>query len=122
MQRWTVMESFTGRYRRLINHGGLSFWCMFDYSVTLDPEANAVVVSLNSEADSKSQEWFPHLHRGIMRGCEMSTERGRELMGIRIEISKIYTHPIDTTADSCEQYGLHFILDEVDSRSVPVGV
>ena len=118
--QWSITEPFAGRYRRVINFGGRPYWCMFDYTVTPAPASSPVEVSLAGDADAESREWFPHLYRGIMRGYEAAHERRQQLVGIWIEVRKVYTHPIDTTAPGCEQYGFAFVFDVVCRRSVPI--
>ena len=74
-------------------------------------------IALAASADDVSVEWFPHLRRGMLRGAEWDHERGVEWAGVRVEIRKIYTHPIDTTARGCEFHGVSFIGD-LRKRSV----
>jgi len=118
VERWTVTESFAGRHRPHIVHGGKPYWCMFDYAVSPVPECDGVEVCLAAGADEGTAEWFPHIRRGILRGYEAARNHGREPVGIRVEIRKVHTHPIDTTAPGCERYGYSFMVDLVQHRCV----
>jgi hypothetical protein len=107
--RWTIAETFEGRYRPHINHGGKPFYCAFDYTASPAPEVGGIEVELADEADRESAEWFPHLRAGMMQAWRASRERGRELVGIRVVVRRVSTHPIVTTACACERYGRSFI-------------
>jgi hypothetical protein len=118
VERWTIAEPSDGRYRLHINHGGTPYWCMFDFAILPAPDRVGVEFALAIQADSVSAEWFPHLHRGMLRGLETAREYGREWVGVRIEVRRVHTHPTDTTARGCERYGFSFVLDELWSRGV----
>jgi hypothetical protein len=42
----------------------------------------------------------------------------RLLSGVRVEVAKIHTHPVDTTAQGCERYGSMFIVQLGRHRAV----
>lgn len=109
MERYTVTESFEGRYRLHLNQGGAPMWCMFDFAVYPAPPCDGFVIELVSSADPVSSEWFPHLRLGMQRAVEAARARGREWVGVRVEIRKIHAHPVDTTARACERYGTRFV-------------
>ncbi|WP_020475680.1 hypothetical protein [Zavarzinella formosa] len=118
MERWTITEASDGRYRLHINHGGKPFWCMFDFTVRPAPGCDGVEFVLASDADPMSAEWFPHLHRGMLCGLDTARVHGRVWAGARVEVRKVHTHPIDTTARGCEFYGFNFVLDVLPCRGV----
>ncbi len=120
MEHWTIPEPLVGRFRLHIQFGGQPFWCMFDYVLTPAPLNEPVEVTLAEGADFVSQEWFPHIRRGIVRGLAEAEERVRELVGVRVEIQKVYDHLVDTTSQGCELYGQRFADDLVWRRSLPV--
>jgi hypothetical protein len=91
---------------------------MFDFAVSPAPECSGVEVGLAADADPESVKWFPHLRRGMLRGLETAREHGREWVRVRVEIRKVHTHPIDTTARGCDRYGFGFALDELPHRGV----
>jgi hypothetical protein len=109
MERWTIAEPSEGRFRPHINHGGTAFWCMLDFALLIVPESNPIEFALAVDADPISVEWFPHLRRGFLQGMEKDREHGREWIGVRVEVQKIHTHPIDTTEIGCERYGYLFV-------------
>ena len=112
MDRWTIQEPFSGQYRLMINHGGSPFWCMMDFAVWPEHISEEVTIS-TIDADDVTLKWFPYLRLGMLRGLAKARDSGAEWSGIRIEIQKIYAHPIDTTAQGCENYGFSFILDRL---------
>ena len=120
MESWTVRESHGARYRLMINHGGQSYWCMFDYLVSPTPGNGQTEIELSADADAVSIKWFPHLRNGMLRGLVEERERGRELVGTRIEVQKVYEHSVDTTARGCETYGFNFVIDLMSGKAVPV--
>jgi hypothetical protein len=91
---------------------------MFDFAVRPAPECGGVEIGLTADADPVSAEWFPHLRQGMLRGLETAREHGREWAGVRVEVRKVHTHPIDTTTRGCERYGFEFALDELPRRGV----
>ena len=111
MERWTITERLADRFRLSINFGGRAFWCMFDYIASADPEVDGIEVLTSATVDSDTAEWFPHIKRGMEEGREqLKKHYGRLLTGVRIEVTKIHTHPIDTTVHGCERYGSEFIV------------
>lgn len=119
MERWTIAEPFDGRYRLHISFGGGGrFWCMFDFAVHPEPGTAGVEVELGAGADAASVEWFPHIRAGMLRGLQSERERGREWVGIRVEVRRVHTHPLDTTSNGCEYYGFHFVYGELPPHGV----
>jgi hypothetical protein len=117
LERRTITEPFEGRYRPRISHGGEPFYCAFDYKASPAPGVAGVEVELDDEADRESAEWFPHLRRGMRQGWLAARERGQELVGIRVIVRRVSTHPIATTACACERYGRYFI-DHLSHRAL----
>lgn len=122
MESWTIAEPSEGRFRLHINFGGTPFWCTFDFVLRPAQECDGVEISLAANADPLSLEWFPHLRLGMLRGLEAAHDKGREWVGGKVEITKIHTHPTDTTARGCERYGLEFVLIELPQRGIQVTV
>jgi hypothetical protein len=120
MERWTLTQSFSGRYRLHIQFGGRPFWCMFDYAAAPEPLSEGVEITLADGADRVSADWFPHLKRGMEQGLAEAEQRGRRLVGVRVTVQKIHEHPVDTTAYGCERYGCSFTNALVWHRAVPV--
>jgi hypothetical protein len=107
--QWTILKPFELTFKFIVDTGGINPFCMFDIAVSYAPEYKGIVVELAVEADAESVEWFPHVHRGMLRGLETAQEDGRELVGIHIVVTKIYTHEIATTECACERNGNMFI-------------
>ncbi len=83
---------------------------MFDYAVTSVPGRDGIEIVAGADADAETVRWFPDLKRGMEAGWLMLQEHhARVLTGVRIEVTKIHTHPVDTTARGCEVYGSRFI-------------
>src|SRR5689334_18483656 len=61
VERWTLKELLTGRYRLHIQFGGRPFWCMFDYAAAPTQGSEAVEIVLADGADLVSAIWFPPL-------------------------------------------------------------
>jgi hypothetical protein len=120
VEAWTVRESLAGRYRLFINFGGKPYWCMFDYAVSPTHGNELAAIEITADADNVTQKWFPDIRQGMLRGFAEERERGREFVGIRIEVRKVHEHPIDTTARGCERYGASFVRDLLSSNAVPV--
>jgi hypothetical protein len=118
VERWTIAEPSDGRYRLHINHGGRPDWCMFEFAVLPAPASSEVEVGLAADADPASAEWFPHLRRGMLRGLAAAREHGRKWAGARVEVRKVHTHPVDTTAHGCERYAFTFVVEELPARGV----
>jgi hypothetical protein len=110
MKRLTLSKAFAGHYRPIVEHGGRPTWCSFEFAMSPLPECKTIEVSIAADADGKTVEWFPHIQRGMLRECAALRDEGSELSGIRVEIRKIHTHAIDTTAACCERYGRDFVL------------
>lgn len=120
MELWTVREPLSGRYRLMINFGGRPYWCMFDYAVLPVSDVHLVRIELSAGTDDVSRKWFPHLRQGMICGLMEAQERGRRLVGTRVEVQKVYEHSVDTTAHGCERYGHSFICDLIWKRAVQV--
>ena len=119
MERWTIAEPQADRFRLHINFGGRSFWCMFDYAVAPEPGREGIEVVAGADADAETVRWFPDLKRGMETGWLILQEHdGRLLSGVRVEVTKIHTHPVDTTAQGCEWYGRIFIVQLGPDRAV----
>jgi hypothetical protein len=93
---------------------------MFDFAIQPAPELRGVLVELATNADALSAEWFPHLRRGMTEGLEAARERGREWIGLRIEVRRIHIHLVATTADACDRYGRRFIVDRLPHLGVQI--
>lgn len=118
MQRYTIAERLEGRYRLHINHGGQPFWCMFDYVISPDSQSGDAEIHLATGADSETIVWFAHLRRGMLAGLERASIYGQQWVGVRIEVRKVFSHPIDTTAQACEYYGLRFVHEELSRHGL----
>jgi hypothetical protein len=95
---------------------------MFDYAVLPVSDVCLLRIELSADADDVSRKWFPHLHQGMVRGLMEAQERGRQLVGARVEVQKVYEHSVDTTARGCERYGHSFVCDLIWNWAVPVNV
>jgi hypothetical protein len=91
---------------------------MFDYRMRPAPECVGMEIALAVGADAVTAELFPHLSRGMFRGLTSEIEQGRVWTGVRVEVQKIHTHPIDTTAQGCERYGFSFATHELRFRGL----
>ncbi len=112
MERWTIPHPLSGRFRLHINFGGPGFWCMFDHRTTPDQHVDGVEVSVSAAADADTRAWFLHIRRGMETGEQWLQEHhGRLLTGVRVEITKVHTHAVATTAVGCERYGKEFIYE-----------
>lgn len=109
MEQWTCAEPTTGRFNPHINHGGMPFWCMFDYAIRPAPKCGGIEFVLAEDADPDSRQWYPHLLQGFERGLEAERDRGHIWVGVEVEIRKIHTHPNVTTVSGCEFYGASFV-------------
>ena len=113
MEIWTIPEGLTGKYRPHINFGDRGFWCEFDYAVAHVSHLEGIEVVHTKTDDEETREWFPSIKRGVERAFQSLLEQGRMITAVRVEISKVYTHPVDTTASGCESYGFRFLHDIV---------
>ena len=120
MERRTVLEPLEGRYRLHIQFGGRPYWCMFDYVVSPQVDDGVEIVLAATAPDAVSSHWFPHIRKGMIRGLAEAEERGRRLVGVRIEVQKVFQHDVDTTEQGCERYGSSFMTSLIWDRSAPV--
>ncbi len=91
----------TGRCRVHINNGGAGPWCSFDFIVNRQLNLMCVEVSTPNDADDETQTWFPHVKRGILSGIEeLNAHYGRRLVQSEIQITHVYSHPVDTRANA----------------------
>lgn len=117
--RWTLPKPFERQVRWHINTStGISPYCRFDVVVSLDPEIEGMDIELAPDADDDTVKWFPHLHKGMLRGLENGREEGRTLVGIRVVIKQIDTHPVGTTEHACELNGCLFAYADLVSKAV----
>jgi hypothetical protein len=93
---------------------------MFDYVVSPTHGHERPEIELSVGADDVSSRWFPHIRDGMLRGLAEERERGRELVGTRIEVQKVHEHQVDTTVRACERYGFSFVIDLMSGKAVPV--
>lgn len=92
---------------------------MFDYAIAPVPGQEGFKVVAGADADEETVRWFPDLKRGMEAGWLILQERyARFLNGVRVEVTKIHTHPVDTTAQGCERYGSMFIEQLGRDRAV----
>lgn len=85
---------------------------MFDYVVTPDPGVEEMTVAIVVNADAETVIWFPHIERGMQDGCKVLLDQyGRSLSGVRIEVKKVHSHPVDTNAEVCKRYGSQFVVN-----------
>jgi len=121
MEQWTISEPHTDRFRLSIDFGGRPYWCMFDYIVAPVPACEGIEIVIRADPNADTEQWFPDLKRGMEMGwASLREESGQLLTGVRITVTKIHTHPVDTTARGCERYGWAFIVELVRSRAVQV--
>lgn len=119
MEWLAIAEPFEGVCRACIDGGGLPIWCMFDYAVSPAPGNDGVDVVLAEGADRESIRWFPHVKRGIEEARASWQDHGKALTRIEVVITKIPSHPVNTTVGACEVYGAIFVRTLLD-RSTPV--
>ena len=94
---------------------------MFDYVVTPVPAVDGVEIVVGSAADADTAKWFPDLKRGMEAGwVSLQKHDGHILSGVRVEVTKIHAHPMDTTACGCERYGRIFIIELGRHRAIRV--
>lgn len=118
MERRTIVEPHADRFRMHINFGGRPFWCMFDYAVEPAPGREGMRVVMAAGADQDTVRWFDDLRRGMETGWAELQRDGLLLTGVRVVVTKIHAHPIDTTAAGCERYGRAFVMDLARRRTV----
>jgi hypothetical protein len=120
VERWKIPDVLAGRYRRHINFGGRGYWCMFDYTARPASGLDTLMVEVAEGADADTARWFPHLKRGMESGWRVLQDHyGRLLVGVRVEVTKVYAHLVDTTPLGCERYGSEFIEGLGRFRAVP---
>jgi hypothetical protein len=104
-------RTHTGRCRIHINNGGVGPWCSFDFIVNRQLNLTGVEVSTPNDTDEETQTWFPHVKRGILYGIEdLNAHYERRLVQSDIQITHVYSHPVDTTAEGCERYGRLWVI------------
>jgi hypothetical protein len=74
-------------------------------TLRLEPYAGrAPVVFLNAaEADANVQQWVPSVEEGIQQFVAERSERGQRLTGLRVVLTRLVQHSIDSRARSFER-------------------
>lgn len=122
MERRTVRAAHEGRCRVHVNSGGRGTWCSFDYVIRPAPSDAGVAVEIGDAPDAETLRWFPDVRRGISLGSQRLRDHyGIDLAGLLVTITKVHSHPIDTTPEGCERYGCLFIegFGQDQSKCVP---
>lgn len=110
-ERRTLTAALASRSRYCPNTGGRAFYCECDFDARPAPGLDRVEVDLiASEEDAVL--FFPALRRGLHQQVEDACDRGVQLVDIRIAITRIRTHPIDTCERAAEGCG-RFVADVV---------
>lgn len=111
MDRFTVSKIESGRYRA--KKSPIAKWFVwFDYVIEPDERVSGVAVQIEPAPDGSTQRWFADIKTGIDREVQKLADlKHRELVGIRITISKVIAHEIDTTPQGCESAGREFVFD-----------
>jgi hypothetical protein len=103
----------------MINFGGRGRFCPFTFKVLPAPDSPGVEVVSVAGADEEVTRWLPSLQAGVKQYCDERLADGILLLGIRIEIHAVRTHPVDTYEDGVRSLG-HSFLHEVYVRSEEV--
>ncbi len=77
-------------------------------------------MSRGQEGDEALDRWFPSVKAGIERGCERRANSGEPIVGVRIEVTKVSAHPIDTDAKAMECAGRR-LLNAIESKLEKTG-
>ncbi len=110
MPRWTLPIRQSERFRFHINSGSRDLYLDFDYAlVPLLPGSDVVEIMLASNVPPAAAAWFEPLKSGMLQGIAEMKLEGHELVGVRIEVTKILFHDADTSARGCKYRGRRFI-------------
>jgi hypothetical protein len=92
MKTWTPSRDWSGKYLPIVNswkpqYGG------FDYRVS-KTDTQAVEVVAECEA---AVRWLPSIRSGVESYCEEMRAEGEVFQDIKISLTKIYDHEMDTS-------------------------
>lgn len=116
VRRWVLTAPHAGRYRLLVASAGRGFFCQFDYSAVPDPAVAGLAVAAAEGVGPAVGRWLPYLARGMQAGWEELRAEGRLLCGVRVTLTAVRAHPLDTTEAGCERYAGRFVRELLRER------
>lgn len=116
MTTWTVDKPLTGRYGPNVSYrvdaGGRGIYGGFDYVVNPDAACDAVDVVGGSDGEAV-RRWLPIIRDGVLAAVEELWSRNENVRGVRIRISAVHVHPVDTTTQVMWRAGSGFLRDVI---------
>ena len=92
MKVWMVNREFAGKFLPIID-GSTPNFGGFDFHICNSNADEIEVVARCEEAEY----WLPSIKAGVTECCQRMQTEGERFCGVKIEITGIYAHSLDTT-------------------------
>lgn len=96
MAIWTIGKEAHIRHLPIIESHPAQFGG-FEFTASHDAEAEGVVVELLDQAPG-ANEWLPDILIGFKEYEAQRVSEGRAIGKVRLRISKVHSHPVDTNS------------------------